>query len=80
MAWIRQQPCDLTGVTPADPHHVKTRGAGGDDVGNVIPLAHHLHEECHRIGILSFQRKRNVCLYSRARKYGQRWLAIVDVP
>ncbi|HEY5973807.1 MAG TPA: hypothetical protein VIU41_03615 [Geobacteraceae bacterium] len=37
--------------------HVVSRGAGGDDRGNVVPLDFMLHREQHAIGIKSFQEK-----------------------
>ena len=45
-----------------DAHHVKTRGAGGKDEGNLIPLcrAHHIY--IHSVGILTFMKKFSVNL------------------
>jgi hypothetical protein len=37
-----------------DVAHVKTRGAGGGDRNNVIPLCRLHHARQHRIGIRSF--------------------------
>lgn len=43
-----------------EPAHIKSRGAWGADFGNVIPLAHHLHDELHRVGEAAFNRKYGV--------------------
>jgi len=40
---------------PVECAHVKSRGAGGDDVGNTIPLCRRHHREQHDRGIQSFQ-------------------------
>ena len=44
--WVRGQSCftcDRSG--PSDVAHVRSRGAGGRDLGNVIPLC----RECHAV-------------------------------
>lgn len=47
---------DCIGVT--EPHHVKTRGAGGDDtIENLMPLCHYHHDEVGRLGRQSFIKK-----------------------
>lgn len=56
-----------------DPAHIKCRSTGGDDVGNVVPLAHHLHDELHAHGIKTFQRKYGVDPAKLAAEYGGRW-------
>lgn len=39
------------GTARSHAHHVRTRGAGGDDVPeNLLPLCHEHHMEIHRIG------------------------------
>ena len=41
-----------------DPHHLKTRGSGGDDSQtNVMPLCRLHHTELHKIGLSSFVEK-----------------------
>jgi hypothetical protein len=53
-----QYQCIITGKFGADLHHVRSRGAGGsDDSWNLMPLAHELHVECERIGLVSFSKK-----------------------
>lgn len=49
----RRLPCAACGrLGPSDPAHVISRGAGGGDRGNVIPLCKNdlktLHEGCHQ--------------------------------
>lgn len=47
--------CIVTGFSPVDLHHVKTRGSGGtDDAWNLMPLAHALHVDVHAIGLTAF--------------------------
>lgn len=50
----RRLPCAACGRPgPSDPAHVISRGAGGGDRGNVIPLCKNdlktLHEGCHQV-------------------------------
>lgn len=40
---------------PSDPAHVRSRGAGGKDRGNVIPLCRTCHDRQGSMGIKSFQ-------------------------
>lgn len=55
--WIKLQKCVACGSFPVDPCHVKTRGAGGKDEKNLIPLCRHCHIEQHQIGIKTFADK-----------------------
>jgi hypothetical protein len=85
--WLLQEPCCITNKRTGhwnranesfilvDPAHIKTRSTGGDDLYNAVPLAHHLHEEQHRIGIKSFQRKYGVDLVAIAKAHTERFLA-----
>lgn len=50
-AYIRTLPCVAHGCPPpSDPHHVRTRGAGGHDRGNLIPLCRFAHDEVDSLG------------------------------
>lgn len=49
--------------------HVKTRGSGGVDRGNAVPLELSQHRALHRIGIKTWQRERKVDLHELAKKY-----------
>jgi hypothetical protein len=40
-----------------DPAHVKSRGAGADDVGQIVPLCHTEHSRQHQHGIKSWARE-----------------------
>lgn len=53
---VRLLPCVICGASPCDPAHVKSRGAGGTR-RDLVPLCRAHHDEQHRTGILSFQRK-----------------------
>lgn len=54
---------------PSDAAHVKTRGSGGDDIGNLIPLCRRHHQEQHRIGVRSFEDRHLVDLTYEARSF-----------
>lgn len=49
-------------VRVSDPHHLKTRGSGGPDAENLVPLCPKHHSEWGTIGGLQFQIKYNVNL------------------
>jgi hypothetical protein len=47
---------------PIDLHHVKSRGAGGKDKANLVPLCHAHHMEGHTRGWVTFQNRYEVDL------------------
>lgn len=48
----RFKQCLVCGLTPTDPHHLKSVGAGGDDSEeNLIPLCRLHHSEIHQKGL-----------------------------
>jgi hypothetical protein len=53
---IRKMDCLACGLSPCDPHHTVSRGAGGSDK-TCIPLCREHHVEIHAIGIITFQEK-----------------------
>jgi hypothetical protein len=57
--WIREQPCCIPECRwngrPVECAHVKSRGAGGVDRGNCVPLCTVHHRAQHTMGIRSFQ-------------------------
>ena len=55
-------------------HHVVTRGAGGDDVGGVVPICVTHHDEVHRMGAKSFNKKYDVVLKNIATEYASEWI------
>ena len=79
-AFILSRPCTIRGCTIRGPMaritvaHVKTRGAGGQDKGNIIPLCLAHHQYQHTIGIKSFQEEYHIDLYARA----ERWADCFD--
>ena len=98
-AWIRRQPCLVTGCRTGEwphwnaPHiivrdwltavtveacHVRSRGAGGDDHGNLVPLASFLHREQHAIGIRSFSAKYGLDLQADAARLWARYTEETD--
>lgn len=58
------------------PHHVKTRGAGGKEEGNLVPLCQSCHNRIHAMGAARFQDMCGVSVYLIARKLGNEWLPI----
>ena len=50
----------------SDIAHIKTRGAGGDDIENIVPLCRLHHNELHQYGILTFEIRYNFDLRNRA--------------
>ena len=61
--------CDCSG--PVDPHHVKTRGAGGDDTReNLMPLCRWHHIEAGMIGVWTFIKKYGLAFSTEL----QRWI------
>lgn len=54
---IRKMKCIVCGLV-AEPHHIKSRGAGGDDtIENLLPLCRIHHTEIHTIGLKAFKLK-----------------------
>lgn len=82
--WIRSLPCNCAGKLveePGDPFrmvilckrrveaaHIRSRGAGGDDRGNLIPLCGNHHGEQHAKGIRSFATKYRLDLAAEAQR------------
>ena len=57
--WIQHKWCEVCGAdTTEPPHHIKTRGAGGqDNQENLIELCREHHIEVHKIGRETFAKK-----------------------
>ena len=53
--------------------HVKSRGAGGPDHGNVVPMCAGAHEEQHRRGLRAFEKRYRCDLASAAASYWARY-------
>lgn len=58
MVASRASPYECWGSIVA--HHVRTKGAGGKDKGNTIPLCGRHHREWHDKGRISWQMKYNI--------------------
>jgi hypothetical protein len=80
--YIRQQPCLVCGRRPSEPHHIRSRGAGGTDIegfgshGNLVPLCGPFgcHAEGHQGGWQTFQKNHGVDLRSAAENYYRHWV------
>ena len=89
MAWFREMcgiryyNCKVCGER-AEPHHVVSVGAGGDDIGNVVPLCRPCHREVHDNGREWFERIRDVDLMALAfevsEDYGGGTFPFADFP
>ena len=66
--WVATLPCIVGGchAFPSECTHVRSKGAGGDDIGNTVPLCHDHHMEQHRTGIVTFSDKYRINLMHRA--------------
>jgi len=82
LTWIRLLSCtvgagDYCGSWPGyrliEAAHVRSRGAGGADVGNVVPLCTIHHAELHRTGIRSFEEKYGVDLRVEAERLAREY-------
>jgi hypothetical protein len=80
-AWIRTHPCVAAGrgdwIDGGKPcagrvecAHVVSRGAGGPDVANTVPLCTRHHREQHTIGIRSFETRYGLNLEMKALYFG----------
>lgn len=65
----RRSPCLVCGKRPSDPAHVRSRGAGGRDRGNVIPLCRDHHREQHQHGWAALERVHLIDVTEEARRY-----------
>ena len=69
--WIQKQRCCVSYRCTGDicAHHLKTRGAGGKDEKNLLPLCVKHHTEIHQIGKITFSGKYNLDLETVCRLY-----------
>ena len=89
-AWIREQPCIIAGhergprviwprqhvcIPPIQACHVKSRGAGGSDLGNVVPMCMIAHTQQHLWGIRTFSAEWGIDLKATAEALYQTYLA-----
>ena len=53
--WLRHPRCEICSLGSSHPHHIRTRGAGGDDEPvNLIALCTTHHTEIHQLGNETF--------------------------
>jgi len=73
--WIRKYPCMIGVKCQGDVvgHHVKSVGAGGQDLGNEVALCWHHHGQVHRMGRPRFEAQYGVDLDREAKKYLMVW-------
>lgn len=56
--WTAYPFCEICDNDSAAPHHIRTRGAGGnDEPGNLLALCPTHHTVAHTMGIQSFAKK-----------------------
>jgi hypothetical protein len=60
-AACRRMACAVCSRVPADPAHVRSRGAGGADA-DCVPLCRRCHSAQHSEGIKTFQERRGINL------------------
>jgi hypothetical protein len=61
--WIRGQRCAACASPPrSQPHHKRSRGRGGQDEENLVPLCTFCHYELHFGGPSKFEAKHKVKL------------------
>ncbi len=78
-AWLRSQPCCIPGCQRSGrthAAHVRSRGAGGADPNNLVPLCARHHAEQHARGMVTFQARAHVNLAGEARKYWRAWCVL----
>lgn len=56
-----------------DPSHVKTRGSGGGDLGNVYPSCRACHQKLHKVGVKKFGQINGIDLAALATDYAKRY-------
>jgi len=71
--WISHLPCCVcygggasSGIL-SDPHHVKTKGAGGQD-WHLVPLCRFHHQQFHAMGRHTFQKRYDIDLLGVAER------------
>lgn len=75
--WIRGLPSVVSGRTPCEAAHVKTRGSGGALLGNLVPLTTIEHRRLHAMGLEEFERRHACDLALAARALLKVWRAML---
>lgn len=76
--WVRRQPCLLSSLQcwgVIQVCHVKSRGSGGADHGNVVPMCVLHHDVQGRAGIKGFERTYRVDLRMAAAHYYEQYIS-----
>ena len=82
--WVATQPCVITGKSQfGEIHsaHIKSRGSGGEDFLNVVPLHHEVHRLQHDQGwewVFDRYRLTETDLYDKAAYILKNWLIHCD--
>jgi hypothetical protein len=80
--WLKLQPCCITGMRSdasgygVDPAHIKTRGSGGDDLYNAVPLIRRLHDIQHQMGWPEFEKWYGIGAKALAQEYTEEFLTL----
>ena len=77
-SWLRTQRCCVpdcrsSGAVRVQAAHVRSRGAGGADPNNLVPLCARHHVQQHTIGQRTFEARFHVDLTWEAHKYWRAW-------
>lgn len=79
--WIARQlcVCGAPGVEHGHewlvtPSHIRSRGAGGRDVGNVVPMCMKCHHAYGKLGKTLFEKLYKLDLRQLAKGYEKQWL------
>lgn len=81
-AWLRTQRCCVPSCRSSvairvHAAHVRSRGAGGADANNLVPLCALHHTQQHTIGTTAFEIRLGVHLAHEAKKYWRAWRILV---
>ena len=71
--YLRQLPCTACQKTPAEPHHLESRGSGGSDYTS-IPLCREHHAEFHSRGNKTAASSHGLDAWREAHKLATTWL------
>ena len=79
LKWVRlTQDCLICGGM-AEPAHIKSRGAGGKDLGNVLALCRKHHDEQHHQGIETWTARYGLDLQEAADALATKYLKTLRI-
>ena len=73
LAYLRQLPCTACQKTPAEPHHLESRGSGGSDY-TCLPLCREHHAEFHSRGNKTASATHGMDAWREAHRLSTTWL------